>query len=93
MVQMISLINILNCLPPLIFVLKHICMRLTILTGSKNNHKWLKLCSSELAVDMHPLDCKYTKMMITSTTCMRKEGERGSVEKEDARVKRAGHYY
>ena len=33
------LINILNCLPPLIFVLKHICMRLTTLTGSKNNHK------------------------------------------------------
>ena len=39
MVQMFSLINILNCLPPLIFVSKHICMRLTILTGSKNNHK------------------------------------------------------
>ena len=39
MVQMFSLINILNCLPPLIFVLKHICMRLTILTSSKNNHK------------------------------------------------------
>ena len=39
LVQMFSLINILNCLPPLIFVLKHICMRLTILTGSKNNHK------------------------------------------------------
>ena len=29
----------LNCLPPLIFVLKHICTRLTILTSSKNNHK------------------------------------------------------
>ena len=39
MVQMFSLINILNCLPPLIFVLKHICTRLTILTSSKNNHK------------------------------------------------------
>ena len=39
MVQMFSLINILNCLPPPIFVPKHICTRLTILTGSKNNHK------------------------------------------------------
>ena len=39
MVQMFSLINILNCLPPLIFVLKHICTRLTTLTSSKNNHK------------------------------------------------------
>ena len=39
MVQMFSLINILNCLPPLIFVPKHICTRLTILTGSKNNNK------------------------------------------------------
>ena len=38
MVQMFSLINILNCLPPLIFVLKHIYTRLTILTGSKNIH-------------------------------------------------------
>ena len=39
MVQMFSLINILNCLPPYIFVLKHMCTRLTILTSSKNNHK------------------------------------------------------
>ena len=37
MVQMFSLINILNCLPPLICVLKHLPTRLTILTGSKNN--------------------------------------------------------
>ena len=40
---MFSLINILNCLLPLIFVPKHICTRLTILTGSKNNHK-IKVC-------------------------------------------------
>ena len=39
MVKMFSLINILNCLPPLMFVPKHICTRLTILTGSENNHK------------------------------------------------------
>ena len=39
MVQMFSPINILNCLSPLILVPKHICTRLTILTGSKNNHK------------------------------------------------------
>ena len=81
MVQMISLINILNCLPPLIFVLKHIYTRLTILNGSKNNHKQLKLCSGQLAVDMHPLDCKYTKMLIADDdTCMRREGGRGGME-------------
>ena len=39
MVQMFSLINILNCLPPLIFVPKQIYTRLTILTGSEKNHK------------------------------------------------------
>ena len=39
MVQMFPLINILNCLPPLICVLKHVPTRLTILTGSKNNDK------------------------------------------------------
>ena len=33
---MFSLINILNCLLPLIFVPKHICTRLI---GSKNNHE------------------------------------------------------
>ena len=36
---MLSLISILNCLPPLICVLKHVRTRLTILTDSKNNHK------------------------------------------------------
>ena len=57
-------------------------MRLTILTGSKNNHK-IKLCSGQLAVGMDPLDCKYTilsfpEMLMALTTCMgRGEGERG----------------
>ena len=73
MVQMFSLINILNYMPPLIFVPKHICTRLTILTGSKNNHK-IKVAETLLAVGMHPLDCKYTilsfpKMLIALTTC------------------------
>ena len=83
MVQMFSLINILNCLPPLIFVLKHICTRLTILTSSKNNHKIkvVETFSGQLAVGMHPLDCKYTilsfpKMLITLTTCIGR-GDRG----------------
>ena len=72
---MVQMFYILNCLPPLIFVLKHICTRLTILTGSKNNHKWLKLCSGQLAVGMHPLDCKYTilsfpTMLLALTNCM-----------------------
>ena len=62
-------------LPPLIFVLKHICTRLTILTSSK-------LCSGQLAVSMHPLDCKYSilsfpKMLIALTTCMGRR-ERGA---------------
>ena len=36
-------------------------MRLTILTGSKNNHKIkvLKRSSGQLAVGISPLDCKY----------------------------------
>ena len=38
MVQLFSLINILNCLPPLMLIPKHIYTRLTILTGSKNSH-------------------------------------------------------
>ena len=84
MVQMFSLINILNCLPPLIFVPKHICTRLTILTSSKHNHKIkvAETCSGQLAVGMHPLDCKYTilsfpKMLIALTTCMGREEEGG----------------
>ena len=72
-------------------------MRLTILTCSKNNHK-IKLCSDQLPVGMHPLDCKYTilsfpEMLIALTTCMgRWERVEGSVEKEGARIKRASHY-
>ena len=82
MVQMFSLINILNCLPPLIFVPKHICTRLTVLTCSKNNHK-IKVAETLLwPVGMHPLDCKYTilsflKMLITLITCMGREEEGG----------------
>ena len=97
-VQMFSLINILNCLPPLIFVLKRICTRLTILTGSKNNHK-IKLCSGQLAVGMHLLDCKYI-LFYHFRKCWSHwlpvwgggRRERGSVEKEGVRIKRASHY-
>ena len=53
MVQMFSLINILNCLPPLIFVPKHICRRLTILTGSKNSHKIKVAEALQWPVDSH----------------------------------------
>ena len=47
-----------NCLPPLLAlcVLKHVCMRLIILTDGKNNHKILKIAESgQLAVgSRHP---------------------------------------
>ena len=86
MVQMFSLINILNCLPHLIFVPKHICTRLTILTGSKNNHKIKVAETLQWPVGSQhaplALDCKYTilsfpKMLIALTTCMGREEEGG----------------
>ena len=45
-------INILNCLPPLsaLCVLKHVCTRLIILTGGKNNHKIKIAESGQVAV-------------------------------------------
>ena len=54
---MFSLINILNFLPPLsaLCVLKHVCTRLIILTGGKNNHKINIAESGQLAVgSRHP---------------------------------------
>ena len=59
--QMFSFINILNCLPPLLAlcVIKHVCTRLIILTGGKNNK--IKIAESgQLAVGAHHFDCKYT---------------------------------
>ena len=46
--------NILNCLPPLLAlcVLLHVCMRLIILTGSKNNNK-IKIAEMKVA-SWHP---------------------------------------
>ena len=41
-------------------VLKHVRTRLTILTGGKNNHKIEIAETSQLAVGIRPLDCKYT---------------------------------
>ena len=41
---------LLNCLPPLICVLKHIRTRLIILTGGKNNHKIKLAETGQLAV-------------------------------------------
>ena len=55
--QMFSLINILNCLPPLLAlcVLKHVSIRSIILTGGKNNNKIKITESGQLAVDSrHP---------------------------------------
>ena len=49
--------NILNCLPRLLAlcVLKHVCTRLIILTGGKNNHKIKIAESGRLAVGIrHP---------------------------------------
>ena len=84
MVQMFSLINILNCLPPLLTlcILKHVRMRLTILTGGgKSNHKIKIAETGQLAVSILPLDCKYTflsfpKMLTALTTCTGRGGGR-----------------
>ena len=70
--------------------LKHVGTKLTILTGGKNNHKITIAETGQLAVGIHPLDCKYTflsfpKMLNALTTCT------GS-EKEGTGVKWAGHY-
>ena len=96
MVQMFSLINILNCLPPLsaLCVLKQVRTRLTILTGGKNNHKIKMAETGQSAVGIRSLDGKYTflsfpKMLTTLTTCTGK----GGGEKEGTGVKWASHYY
>ena len=62
MVQMFSLINMLNCLPLLLAlcVLKHVRTRLIILIGRKNNHKIKIAGTGQLAVGIRPLGCKYT---------------------------------
>ena len=73
MVQMFPLINVLNCLPPPICVLKHVRTRLIILTSGKNNHKIKIAETGQLAVGIRPLDCKYTFYYFwntsTLTTC------------------------
>ena len=97
---MFSLLNILNCLPPLIFVPKHICTRLTILTGSKNNHK-VKVAETLLwpVGSWHaPLRLQiYYFITSENDDCidyLYGEGGRGeSAVNEGARVKRACYYY
>ena len=100
MVQMFSFINILNCLPPLIFVPKQICTRLTILTSSKNNHK-IKVAETLLwpVGSWHaPLGLQIYCLNISENAdhidCPYGEGGRGgSAVKEGVRVKWASHYY
>ena len=103
MVQMLSLINILNCLPCLIFVPKHICTRLTILTGSKNNHK-IKVAETlqwPVGSQHAPLGLQIYYFTISKNADSidyqyGEGGRRGSAVKEAARVKRAiiiSHYY
>ena len=100
MVQMFSLINILNCLPPLIFAPKHICTRLTILTSSINNHTikvaetlWWPFGSQHAHLGLQI----YYFIISENADCidyLYGEGRRGgSAVKEGARVKWASHYY
>ena len=55
--QMFSLINILNCLPPLlaVCVLKHVCTRLIILTANENSNKIKRAGSGQLAMHIWAL--------------------------------------
>ena len=87
-------------MPPLIFVLKHICTRLTILTGSKNNHK-IKVAETLqwLVGSRHlPLGLQIYYFIISENADridnLYVEGGRGGiVVKEGVRVKQASHYY
>ena len=74
-----SLINILNCLPPLLAsylvqcFLKHLCTRLTILTSSflsLPNHKIKIAETGQLAVGIRTLDCKYTFIISETADCI-----------------------
>ena len=101
---MFSLINTLNCLLSLIFVLKHICTRLTILTRSKNNHK-IKVAETlqwPVGSQHAPLGLQIYYFIISKNADHIDNlygewgvgsGERGSVEKEGERVKWVCHYY
>ena len=77
-----------NCLPPLLALcaLKHICTRLIILTGGKNNH----MASWQSAFGIHPFDCEYTNILIVLTACI---GGRGVCEMVGPVVKWASCYY
>ena len=103
MVQMFSLINILNYLSHLIFVPKHICMRLTILTGSKNNHKIKVAETLQWPVGSQHASLElqiYYFIISENADCIDylygEGGRGGSAVKEVARVKQAiiiSHYY
>ena len=82
-----------NRLPPrlVLCVLKHVCMRLIILTGGKNNHKIkIALASWQSAFSIHPFDCEYTNILIALTACM---GREGLCENAGPVVKWASRYY
>ena len=95
MVQMFSIINILNCLPPLIFVLKHICTRLTILTSSKKQSQD-KTLYWPVGSQHAPLGLQINYFIISKNAdhidYLYGEGERGSVKKEGVRIKWASNY-
>ena len=100
MVQMFSLINILNCQPPVIFVPKHICMRLIILTSSENNHK-IKVAETlywPVGSWHTPLGLQIYYIIISENAdhidnLYGEGGRGGSVVKEDVRIKRVSHFY
>ena len=82
-----------NCLSRLLAlcVLKHVCTRLIILTGGKNNHKIkIAVANWQSAFGIHPFDCeknKYTDRI----DCL--YGEGGVCEKMGPVVKWASRYY
>ena len=77
-----------NCLPPLLAlcVLKHVCTRLIILTGCKNNHKIkIDVASRQSAFTPSTANTFLSspKMLIALTACMGRGGvrKRGSCSK------------
>ena len=56
-------------------VLAHVCARLIILIGGKNNHKIkIAVASWQSAFAIHPFDCEYTNILIVLTACIWREG-------------------
>ena len=73
---------------------RHFSASLIILTGNKNSNKIKIAESGQLAVGIHPFDCKHTFVISGNADRIGYlYGEEGVCEKVSSRVKWAGGYY